>query len=342
MRPFQYERVATPAAAVKMAAMMRPGGDEPSVTTPVQFLAGGTNLVDMMKIGVMQPERLVDINAIADTRLGGIEVSDDGLWLGALARMAQVAAHPEIVRRYPVITQSLTLAASQQLRNMASIGGNVLQRTRCPYYRDPSYAECNKRAPGSGCAARLGFNRMHAVLGTSEACIAAYPGDFAQALIALDARVDITGPRGNRTLAFADLHRRPGDRPETDTRLAPGELITAFAINPLPWARRSKYLKVRDRESYEFALASAAVALDMAGDEVRQARIALGGVATVPWRASAAEQALEGKRLDAATLAAAADAAFADARPLEHNGFKIALGKETLMRALRETAAMEI
>jgi xanthine dehydrogenase YagS FAD-binding subunit len=342
MRPFQYDRAATAAAAVRLAGMMRTSGDPPSVATPVQYLAGGTNLVDMMKIDVVRPDRIVDINAIAQTRLGGIEISDGGLWLGALARMAEVAEHADVKHRYPVIAQSLMLAASQQLRNMASIGGNVLQRTRCPYYRDTSYAECNKRDPGSGCAALSGFNRMHAVLGTSDACIATYPGDFAQALIALDARVEVAGPRGNRTMAFADLHRRPGDKPQFETRLAPGELITAFAVDALPWARRSKYLKIRDRESYEFALASAAVALDLDGDIVREARIALGGVATVPWRASAAEHEIRGRRLDERTLSAAADAAFAHSRAFEHNAFKITLGKRTLVRALRETAAMEI
>ncbi|MDQ2079873.1 xanthine dehydrogenase family protein subunit M [Xanthobacteraceae bacterium Astr-EGSB] len=341
MRPFHYERAATPAAAVKMAGTTPMSPDQPSVATPVQYLAGGTNLLDMMKIDVMRPDRVVDINAIAETRHGGIEVSDDGMWLGALARMAEVAEHADVKHRFPVIAQSLTLAASQQLRNMASIGGNVLQRTRCPYYRDTSYAECNKRDPGSGCAALGGFNRMHAVLGTSKACIATYPGDFAQALIALDARVEITGAHGHRSMAFAELHRRPDDEPHMETRLAPGELITAFTIAALPWARRSKYLKIRDRESYEFALASAAVALDMDGDIVREARIALGGVATVPWRASAAEHEIQGKRLDERALAAAAEAAFADARVFEHNAFKIALGKRTLTRALRETAAME-
>jgi xanthine dehydrogenase YagS FAD-binding subunit len=342
MRPFTYEKVDTPRAALQAAIVGRASPDLPSVAAPVQYLAGGTNLVDMMKIDVMRPQRLVDINALAGTRLGTIETSPNGLYLGALARMAQVADHAQVKHDYPVIAQSLMLAASQQLRNVASVGGNVLQRTRCPYYRDTSYSECNKRNPGSGCAALNGFNRMHAVLGVSEACIASYPGDFAQALIALDANVEIAGAQGTVTIPFADLHRRPGDTPHRETALAPGDLITAFIVPSALWTRRSTYLKVRDRESYEFALASAAVALDLDGGIVREARIALGGVATAPWRAREAEAALKGKRLDDATLATAAELAFADAKPQEHNAFKIPLGKRTLVRALRETAAMEL
>lgn len=341
MRPFQYDRVDTPQAALHAAAGSFPA-DQPSVASPVQYLAGGTNLIDMMKIDAMWPERLIDINDLQETELGTFDISPRGLRLGALARMAQVADHPEIKRQYPVISQSLTLAASQQLRNMASLGGNVLQRTRCSYYRDTSYAACNKRNPGSGCAAINGFNRTHAVLGTSDTCIATYPGDFAQALIALDANVEILGPDGARTIPFAELHRLPGATPHLETVLSPGDLIAAFMVPPLPWARRSMYLKVRDRESYEFAMASAAVALDVEGDTVREARIALGGVSTKPWRAEGAEHALKSKQLDDQTLAAAADAAFADATSHAHNAFKIPLGKRTLTRALREVSIMEI
>jgi xanthine dehydrogenase YagS FAD-binding subunit len=241
-----------------------------------------------------------------------------------------------------MIAQALQLAASAQIRNMASLGGNVLQRTRCNYFRDTSYANCNKRNPGSGCAAMEGINRMHAVLGTSEQCIATYPGDFAQALIALDAQVELNGRRGNREIAFASLHRPPGETPEVETTLTPGELITAFRVPTTPFARRSLYLKIRDRESYEFALASAAVALDIDGGTVRQARIALGGVATVPWRALKAEAALKGKTIDEQTAVSAADAAFAEAKPREHNKFKIELGKRTLIRALHQAASLEI
>jgi xanthine dehydrogenase YagS FAD-binding subunit len=269
-------------------------------------------------------------------------VSDKGVRLGALVRMADAADDADIRRDYPLLAQSLELAASAQLRNMASLGGNVLQRTRCPYFRDVSYGNCNKRIPGSGCAALEGFNRQHAVLGTSPNCIATYPGDFAQALIALDAAVEIGGPEAGRTIPFAQVHTQPDDHPNRETTLAPGELITAFEIPGGGWTKRSLYLKVRDRQSYEFALASAAVALDLDGGRVKQARIALGGVATVPWRAKDAEAALTGKAIDDASLKAAADAAFAKAMPRQHNSYKVELGKRTLIRALREAAALEI
>jgi xanthine dehydrogenase YagS FAD-binding subunit len=256
--------------------------------------------------------------------------------------MADAADHAEIQRQYPVIAQSLKLAASPQIRNMASLGGNVLQRTRCTYFRDVSYAACNKRNPGSGCAALEGINRMHAVLGVSDHCIATYPGDFGQALIALEASVDIAGPGGPRTIPFAKLHRQPADRPDQETTLRPGELIVSFTVPAAPWSRRSLYLKVRDRESYEFALASAAVALDLRDGTVHEARIALGGASAVPWRAQEAEAALRGKPLDETTTAAAADAAFAGAKGHGHNDFKIDLGKRTLSRALQQAAALEI
>jgi xanthine dehydrogenase YagS FAD-binding subunit len=333
MRPFAFETVDTTAQAVRAVT----GGDGAAA-----FLAGGTTLIDLMKLDVMRPARVVDINAMTNTDAGRIEANERGLRLGALVRMADAAEHPDIQQRYPAISQSLVLAASPQIRNMASLGGNVLQRTRCPYFRDVSYEQCNKRNPGSGCAALDGFNRSHAVLGTSEQCIASYPGDFAQALIAFDATVDIEGPRGRRNIPFSALHRRPGDSPDIETTLAPGEIITALVLPAAPWSKRSLFLKVRDRESYEFALASAAVALDVEDRRVRDARIALGGVATAPWRASSAEQAIKGKPLESATWRIAADAAFADARGREHNAFKIELGKRTLMRALAQAAAMEI
>jgi xanthine dehydrogenase YagS FAD-binding subunit len=291
----------------------------------------------------MRPDIVIDINPLADAGSGRIEVSENGLRLGALVRMADAAEHPAIKQHYPVIAQALQLAASQQLRNMASLGGNVLQRTRCTYFRDVSYAACNKRSPGSGCAALGGVNRTHAVLGTSEHCIATYPGDFAQALIALDAAVETDGPGGGRTLQFAALHRKPGDTPDQETNLQPGELIVSFMVPAAPWTQRSLYLKVRDRESYEFALASAAVALDLAPNgTVRNARIALGGVATAPWRAAEAEALLRGNTIDAPTAAAAADAAFSGARGYGQNDFKIKLGKQTLVRALQQAAALEI
>jgi xanthine dehydrogenase YagS FAD-binding subunit len=335
MRPFAYARVDTPAAAVGAFDNVRAAADR-------QYLAGGTTLVDLMKLDVMRPQAVIDINALDRTALGRIEAGACGLTLGAMARMADVAEHPAVKRDYPVIAQSLKLAASQQLRNMASLGGNVLQRTRCPYFRDVSYASCNKRNPGSGCTALESIHRDHAVLGVSDACIAAYPGDFGQALMALDAAVEVAGPQGVRRLSFAELHRMPGDTPDLETTLRPGELIVAFMVLAAPWTRRSLYLKVRQRESYEFALASAAVALDLDQSRaVRGARVALGGVATVPWRAQGAETALMGKTLDEEAAAAAGDAAFANARPRTDNSYKVALGKRTLVRALLQAAAME-
>jgi xanthine dehydrogenase YagS FAD-binding subunit len=339
MRPFALEAISSTAAAVAAGSSARASS---AVQSPVQFLAGGTTLIDLMKLDVMRPSRVIDINALGNAESGRIDASAAGLRLGALVRMAEAADHAEINRGFPAIAQSLKLAASQQIRNMATLGGNVLQRTRCPYFRDVANDECNKRSPGSGCAARDGFNRSHAILGTSDRCIATYPGDFAQALIALDATVEIAGSRGTLRVPFVSLHRPPGDNPQIETTLQSGEIITAFFVPAGPWTRRSVFLKVRDRESYEFALASAVVALDLSNGKVREARIALGGVATVPWRAIEAEDALRGKTIDDATKQAAADAAFAGARTYEHNAFKVELGKRTLVRALDQAATMEI
>jgi xanthine dehydrogenase YagS FAD-binding subunit len=240
-----------------------------------------------------------------------------------------------------VIAESLKLAASRQIRNMASLGGNMLQRTRCEYFRDTSWA-CNKRAAGTGCAALEGFNRQHAVLGTSERCIATYHGDFAQALIALDASIETRSPRGGRKLDFAKLHRLPGDTPHIETALRSDELIAFIHVPARPNAKRSHYLKIRDRRSYAFALASAAIILDLDGETVRDARIGLGGLATVPWRAREAEGELKGKRLDEAVAVRAAEAAFATASAHRHNGFKIPLGRQALVRALLETRDMKV
>jgi xanthine dehydrogenase YagS FAD-binding subunit len=342
MRPFAYVRADSAQEALAAHLATPSPTVMPSVHMPSQYIAGGTTMTDLMKLDVVRAEKLTDINRLDGTPSGRIEFGPRGLWLGALVRMAQAADHPDVRRNYPVIAQSLDLAASPQIRNMAALGGNVLQRTRCPYFRDTSYAACNKRAPGSGCAALDGFNRSHAVLGASERCIASYPGDFAQALIALDAQVEVAGREGTRMLPFADLHRPPGDSPQIETNLVPGDLIMAFAIPPLPFARRSLYLKIRDRESYEFSLASAAVALDLHDGVVRDVRIALGGVATQPWRAREAEAQLKGRPLDDDAVTAAAEAAFAQARPREHNAFKVPLGKLTLTRALRQAATMEL
>jgi xanthine dehydrogenase YagS FAD-binding subunit len=328
MRPFLYDHAASARDAVQAA------GQDPAIA----FIAGGTTLLDLMKLDVLRPERLIDITGIGEDR---IESTAQGLHLGGMARMADVAADEDVRRDYPVVAQSLDLAASQQLRNMARLGGNLLQRTRCPYFRDPSWAACNKRVPGSGCAALEGVNRQHAVLGTGDACIATYPGDLAQALIALDATLDIVGPDGARTMPVAELHRLPDARPEVETTLAPGEIITAIDVPAGSWTRRSLYLKIRDRESFAFALASAAVALDIEDGLVREARIALGGVATTPWRARSAEAEIEDRPLNEKTAQAAAEAAFASARPRRDNAYKIELGRRTLVRALLQAATME-
>jgi xanthine dehydrogenase YagS FAD-binding subunit len=331
MQPFQYQRSRGEAAAL---AAGQSGGER-------AFLAGGTTLLDLMKLDVVRPAALDDINDLAAT-YGAIESRPEGLRLGALVRMADAAAHPDIVKDYPVIAQSLLLAASAQIRNMASLGGNVLQRTRCAYYRDIRWAACNKRNPGSGCAALEGITRKHAILGTSEHCIAAYPGDFAQALVALDAVVEIQGPKGGRSLRFEELHRLPGETPHIETNLQPGELITGFQLPAGPWTRRSLYLKIRDRDSYEFAITSAAIALEIEGGRVKQARIALGGVATKPWRAREAEAAITGHSVTADSVAKAGKAAFGGARLRGANAFKKELGQRTIARALLQAARMEV
>ena len=342
MQQFTYVRADEAAAAV--TAIERAGHATSGThgMQPGQYLAGGTNIIDYMKLGVMRPTELVDINGL-ESAYGRITAGPQGLRLGALARMSQVEAHPEVRRDYPVLAQSLQLAASAQLRNMASLGGNVLQRTRCSYFRDTSYPACNKRSPGSGCSALDGVNRQHGLFGTSERCIATYPGDFAQALVALGATVELLGRAGARVIRFEDLHLPYGVSPHIETTLKPGELITGFFVPAAAWTRRSLYLKIRDRRSYAFALTSAAVALDLGQKrEVREARIGLGGVASKPWRAHAAEASLRDKRLNEAAARNAAEIAFADARPQAHNAFKVELGKRTLVRALLSAAAMEV
>ena len=333
MRPFAYEQAGDSSAALRMTA---------NRGASAQYLAGGTNLLDLMKIGVAKPVALVDIGPLRADH-ASISVDADGLHLGALVRMAEAAEHPDVLRDYPVIAQSLQLAASQQLRNMATLGGNVLQRTRCNYFRDPSWHACNKRDPGTGCAAMDGVNRRLAVLGTSAHCIAHYPGDFANALAALGAEVTLLSPEGTtRRILFEELHRLPGDTPHQETNLHPGELILGFHVPAGPWTRRSLYLKIRDRESYDFAQASAVVALAVVDGTIQQARIGLGGVATKPWRSHAAEAVLQGQRLDEALAHAAAEAAFRDAVTHGENAFKPELGRRTLMRALLQAATMEI
>ncbi|HEY3888239.1 MAG TPA: FAD binding domain-containing protein [Caulobacteraceae bacterium] len=336
MRPFAYER----AEDIGQAARQGRAAAQGQTDAQVQFLAGGTTLIDLMKLDVLRPSRVVDITPL-QARHSAIEAGPDGLHLGALAKMSAAAEHPAVLHDYPVIAQSLQLAASAQLRNMATLGGNVLQRTRCPYYRDPSWTACNKRDPGSGCTAIGGFNRNHAVLGVDDACIAQYPGDLATALAALDAQVELSGTARQRLVAFDALHR-PAGQPHLETTLAPGEVITAFQIPAGAWTRRSLYLKIRDRQSYEFAIASAAVALDLDGEVVRQARIGLGGMAYRPWRAHEAEALLTGQPLTEANAEAAARAALAGAVTHGDNDYKPELGRRTLVRALIQAKAMEV
>ncbi len=338
MRPFSYARADSLRTAVDAARLSAPSS--PATSAPAQFIAGGTTMLDLMKLDVMRPETLIDISGFADHH-GKIEVDAKGLALGAFVRMSDAANNPTVVRDYPVIAEALKQAASAQLRNMATLGGNVLQRTRCAYFRDVAWLQCNKRSPESGCAALEGSNRKHAVLGTSEKCISAYPGDFAQALVALGASVHTVGPGGSRVFPFEHLYLG-SDTPERETVLAPGEVIINFFVPAGGWTRRSTYVKVRDRQSYEFALASAAVALELDGDVVRDARVALGGVAYKPWRAHEAEAILKGRKLDDHTAQAAARAAFADARTRDQNGYKVALGQRTLIRALRKARTMDV
>lgn len=338
MRNFAYRRAADLAGALKTASGA-PGG--PPTSAPMQFLAGGTTLLDLMKLDVMRPSTLVDVNGL-ESAYSQVSWSEHELSLGAFARMSTVSDDPVIQLRCPVLTQSLQLAASPQLRNMASLAGNLLQRTRCNYFRDTSYAECNKRLPGSGCAALTGCNRKLAVLGVSKSCIAHYPGDFAQALVALDAVAQIESPRGSRSVRVEDLHCLPKNTPHIETVLRADELITQFSIPLSTWHRRSLYLKIRDRQSYEFALVGVAVALDLEDGSVRAARIALGGVATKPWRAHEAEAVLVGNRLDERLAQEAAETAFAPAVTHGHNDFKPQLARRAVVRALLECAALQI
>jgi xanthine dehydrogenase YagS FAD-binding subunit len=334
MRPFAYERADDAALATRYATA------QGQTDAPVQFLAGGTTLIDLMRLDVLRPEWVVDITPLRD-RHSEIEVGPGGLRLGAFAAMSTVADDPGVKAGYPALAQSLMLAASPQLRNMATLGGNVLQRTRCPYYRDPSWSECNKRAPGTGCAAIKGVNRQNAVLGVDEKCIAQYPGDFGVALVALEADVELAGPGATRRIPFHTLHR-PAGQPHLEHTLQPGEVITAFRIPRGPLARRSLYLKIRDRQSYEFAIASAAVGLDIDGGVVKQVRIGLGGMAYRPWRADDAERSLVGKRLTEDTARTAADIALRGAVTHGANDYKPELGRRTLVRALMQASEMEV
>jgi len=326
MQAFSYVRATAVDDTVE--AMRRPG---------TKVLAGGTNLLDLMKGDVEQPAVLIDIThlPLADV----VELPEGGLRLGALVRNSDAANHPLVRTRYPLLSQALVAGASPPLRNMATTGGNLLQRTRCHYFYDVAYAECNKRSPGSGCAARAGHARQHAIFGASDQCIATHPSDMAVALVALDALVVARGPNGERRIALQDFHRLPASTPQQDTNLAPDELIVAVDLPPSRFADHAHYLKVRDRASYAFALVSVAAALDRAGDgTVRDARIVLGGVAHKPWRVPAAERRLIGSRLDASAIDDAARAAVDGAQPVRDNAFKVPLAQRAVARAIRTAA----
>ena len=321
MQPFEY----VSSTDLQSALDAIRGGARP--------VAGGTNLLDLMKLHVETPRRLVDVNALP---LAKVEDTPTGLRIGALVRNSDLAYDERIRRDYPALSQALLAGASPQLRNMATVGGNLMQRTRCAYFRDVTQP-CNKRRPGSGCSARGGYTRMHAVLGTSSACFATNPSDMSVALAALDATVVLQGQTGERRVPIADFHRIPSTHPDQDTVLRPGELIVAVELPRRPFSGRSTYLKVRDRASYAFALVSAAVALDLDGETVRDARVALGGVGTKPWRSREAEAALRGKRGDEVRFKAAAEAAMKGARSTRDNAFKVELARRTLVRALALT-----
>jgi xanthine dehydrogenase YagS FAD-binding subunit len=329
MNPFTYSRAADANQAVTAV----------SGKTQSKFLGGGTNLIDLMKMGVETPNELIDINRLPLAQIE--ELPDKGVRIGAMVRNSDLAEHELIKTRYPVLRQALLSGASPQLRNMATVGGNLMQRTRCYYFYDPAFPACNKRKPGSGCGALEGYNRIHAILGQSDQCIATHPSDMCVALAALDGVVRVRGPNGERQIPFGDFHRLPGNTPEQDTNLRRDELIVAVDLPPVPFAARSHYLKVRDRASYAFALVSVAAALDVgSNNRINAARIALGGVAHKPWRANAAEKKLIGQEADENTFRAAAEAELAPAKGYKYNSFKIELAKRAIVRALSNATAM--
>ena len=329
MNPFTITRAADTDAALQDLVASR--GES-------RFVAGGTNLVDLMKTGVATPDHLVDISRIGLAKIEELP-GGKGVRIGALVRNSDLAAHPLIAERYPVLSQAILAGASAQLRNMATTGGNLLQRTRCYYFYDPVFPACNKRIPGSGCGAIGGYNRVCGVLGTSASCIATHPSDMCVAMAALDAVVQVQGPKGKRAIPFADFHRLPGEHPEHETNLQHDEMITAVDLPALPWAKNSHYLKVRDRASYAFALVSVAAALEVADGKIKHARVALGGVAHKPWRSQAAERALVGEKPTLETFRAAAGDAMQGAKGYQYNSFKIELARRTIVRALSEVSA---
>jgi xanthine dehydrogenase YagS FAD-binding subunit len=325
MISFQYARANDVADAVRQMAA------DPTA----KFIAGGTNLLDLMKEDVERPTRLIDISRLPLNKVE--ETTDGGVRVGALVPNSDLAYHPLIEQRYPMLASAILAGASQQLRNMASTGGNLLQRTRCAYFYDTA-TPCNKREPGSGCSAISGLNRMHAILGTSEACIATHPSDMCVALVALNAKVHVTGPAGDRLISFSDFHRLPGNTPQRDTNLQPNEIITAVELPAQGFATNFTYLKIRDRLSYAFALVSVAAALELEGDTIEVARLALGGVAHKPWRDMAVEAALRGREANHATFKDAADLLLREAHGFTHNAFKIDLARQAVIRALTQAA----
>jgi xanthine dehydrogenase YagS FAD-binding subunit len=331
MHPFALERPRDLSAALALRAQS--GRND----TVAEYIAGGTDMVQLLQEDVRRPDRLVSLGGLLDKR---IDVSPKGLRLGAGATMAEVAAHPAVAAQFPVIAEALLNSASPQVRNQATMGGNLLQRTRCPYFRDTGYSACNKRIPGSGCSAIRGENRWHAVLGGSDDCIAVHPSDLAVALVALDAVVHIQASGRERSVALAEFHRLPGSTPHIEAELRPGEVIAAITVPASPVARRSHYLKVRDRASFEFAVVSAAVALEMQDDgRIRQARVAVGGVGTKPWRLSNVESALAGASLQREGLRKAAALAAQGAQGRGHNDFKIELMQRAIVRAVEAAGA---
>ncbi|MGD1953241.1 MAG: FAD binding domain-containing protein [Leptolyngbyaceae cyanobacterium] len=325
MKNFAYSRVSSAEEAV----------DRSTRDHNALYIAGGTNLVDRLKAFLDEPNQLLDISRLEMKRIES--TSNGGLKIGALVTNTDLANHTEVRRQYPMLSRAILSGASQQIRNMATVGGNLMQRTRCSYYYDTAFA-CNKRQPNTGCPAINGVNRTHAILGASESCVAVNPSDMSVALAALDAIVEVQGEQSQREISFADFHRLPGDTPNRDTHLEPGELITAVILPPLSFARSGVYLKLRARASYAFALVSVAAVLDLSGEQIRNARIALGGVAHKPWRASEAEAFLQGKTANQSTFEQAADIALQDAQPLLYNGFKVDLSKRAIRRALAVSA----
>ncbi|MDZ8031818.1 xanthine dehydrogenase family protein subunit M [Nostoc sp. DedSLP04] len=325
MNNFTYTRATSVKDAVERAT-----NDQNAI-----LIAGGTNLVDRLKVFLDEPSQLIDISRLEMKRIE--RTNEGGLSLGALVSNTAVADHPDVRRDFPILSRAILSGASQQIRNMATVGGNLLQRTRCPYYYDTAFP-CNKRQPGSGCPAATGINRMHAILGASDQCVAVQPSDMCVPLAALDAVVVVEGPKGKRQIPLTDFHRLPGDTPQRDTNLEPGELITSVVLPPVPFAKSGVYLKLRDRTSYAFALVSVAAAVDLASEQIQNVRLAMGGVAHKPWRSKEAEKFLIGKSANTATFQQAAEIALQEAKPLTHNSFKVDLAKRAIRRALTVSA----